>query len=86
MPFYELRLEPPPGLEIAALAYRVDQTLCELNIEYGSKRKSGRLGAIQAVPLSPGTLEQAELQRIASRRGRNEQYKHQYLLTEIVPS
>jgi hypothetical protein len=31
-----------------------------------------------------GTLMREEQEKIAARRGRDEQYKHQYLMTEIV--
>ena len=40
-----------------ALARAVDAKLCELNIEYQAKRESGRLGALSAVWLVPGTGE-----------------------------
>lgn len=85
LPYYELRLEAPPAVNLDALAEYLDQALAKLNVEYQSKRKSERLGAIRAVVLPPGTLEQAELQAIVQRRGRSEQYKHQYLLTNVLP-
>jgi len=84
-PFYELRMEPPAGLDATALASRFDDALCELNVEYASKRKSGRLGPVKPTLLPPGTLETAEHAAIAARQGRREQYKHKYLLTEIAP-
>ena len=52
-------------------------------MEYQTKRHSQRLGPVCPTVLPPGTLEQAELENIRTRRGRTEQYKHQYLLTEI---
>jgi hypothetical protein len=82
-PYYELRMEKPDGLNPTALAERMDQALCDLNVEYQSKRKSGRIGGIQPLLLADGTMEQAEREKIARRKGRNEQYKHQYLMTEV---
>ncbi len=83
-PYYELRFEPPAGAEPARLSELMDAALCELNVEYKSKRASGRLDAICPLTLPPGTLEAAERQTIAARRGRAEQYKHRYLLTEVL--
>lgn len=83
-PYYELRLEHPDGTDLARLAERMDAALAGLNLEYESKRTSGRLGPIRPVVLSQGTLEKAEADSIRRRRGRSEQYKHQYLLTEVL--
>jgi hypothetical protein len=84
-PYYELRMEKPDGLDLTALADRMDMALCEVNCEYHSKRHSARLGKIQPVTLTHGTMEQAERENIARHNGRSEQYKHQYLLTEVLP-
>ncbi len=59
-PFYELRLERSDGVEPATLASLVDSALRELNVEYDSKRKSERLGAIRPIILPPGSMDQAE--------------------------
>ena len=83
-PHYELRLEDEGAADADRLAGLLDEALGELNIEYQGKRKSGRLGAIRPVLLAPGTLQQAEDDNIRARLGRTEQYKHQYLLTEVV--
>lgn len=83
-PYYELCLDTGDGVEPDLLAERMDRALGELNIEYQAKRKSKRLGAIRAAPLPPGTLTRAENEKIRTRRGRSEQYKHQYLMTEII--
>jgi hypothetical protein len=85
-PYYELRMEKPDGLDLPALADRMDLALCEVNCEYQSKRKSARLGKIQPVTLIDGAMEQAERENIARHNGRSEQYKHQYLLTEVLPN
>ena len=83
-PYYELRLEPAEGLDADRLAARMDEALAELNVEYRSKRLGERLGAIRARLLPPGTLEKAEAERIRARHGSGEQYKHQYLLTDVI--
>jgi hypothetical protein len=82
-PYYELRMEPDGNVDPTILAGAVDEALCELNMEYASKRKD-RLGPIQPVLLADGALEQAERDNIRRRHGRSEQYKHQYLLTDVL--
>lgn len=67
-----------------ALAEALDRGLCSLNMEYASKRGSGRLGPVVPHVVAPGAMEAMERREIARRRGRGEQYKHQYLLTEVV--
>ena len=84
-PYYELRTERRGRAEDAArLAERFDAALCELNIEYASKRRSGRLGPVRPTVLPPGELAAAEAEAIRQRSGRAEQYKHQYLSTEVI--
>jgi hypothetical protein len=83
-PYYELRIEPADGWSPDAIAEAMDRELAGLNVEYASKRHSGRLGCIRAVAAAPGHFEQAERQAIADRHGRSEQYKHQYLMTEVL--
>jgi hypothetical protein len=83
-PYYELRLEQETGLDMPALAAAMDAELMALNIEYASKRKTLRLGPVQPRALPPGAMEQAERERIRQRLGRGEQYKHQYLLTDVL--
>jgi hypothetical protein len=83
MPYYELRLEAGDGIDPARLALALDGELAELNIEYASKRQTSRLGAIRPAVLPPGTFERAEARKILQRHGRGEQYKHQYILTDI---
>lgn len=79
-PFYRLYLDVGP-LDAAALALRVDEALARLNLEYGSKRKSQRLGGVVPVSLPDGTLAKLDRERAERRAAANEQYKHQYLLT-----
>jgi len=84
VPYYQLRVEANGTDNIQSLGDLMDQALGELNIEYGAKRKSGRLGPIRPTALPSGTLRAEEQAKIAARRGRDEQYKHQYLMTDIV--
>jgi hypothetical protein len=84
VPHYELRVELQSGMDPNELASVIDQTLCELNIEYAAKRKSDRLGPVQTVVLEPGTLAKADADAIAARKGRTEQFKPQFLLTEVL--
>ena len=72
------------GLDADALAGAMDRELARLNVEYESKRRSGRLGSICPMLLEQGAFEQAESENIRRRRGRSEQYKHQYLLTDVL--
>lgn len=68
-PFYELFVEvekdPLNGGE--ALAERFDQSLMEHNIEYRSKRESGRLGEVRVRELAPGAYER--IRRLVSDAG-----------------
>ena len=83
-PYYELRVEPTDGLNVNSLAAALDEALTGMNIEYAAKRASGRLGPIRATALPAGELEKMEVELIARRHGRAEQYKHQYLLTDVL--
>jgi hypothetical protein len=82
-PFYELLIERDAG-DADQLAGRLDACLSELNIEYASKRASSRLDGIRAIQLPPGEMARIEADAIARRGGRSEQYKHQYLRTEVL--
>ncbi|MFW6061942.1 MAG: GH3 auxin-responsive promoter family protein, partial [Planctomycetota bacterium] len=83
-PYYELRIESRSDLSADALASALDRALARQNIEYASKRNSGRLGPVSPALLPSGEFARREAQHIAKRRGRGEQYKHQYLLTEVL--
>ncbi len=83
-PYYELRIEIADHAAAKTMAEHLDKELAEINIEYASKRKSGRLDPIRPVVLPAGSLEEAERKHIHRRNGRSEQYKHQYLLTDIL--
>ena len=82
--FYELKLESLSPDQSSKTAHLLDQNLAEINIEYASKRQSARLGPIQPIVYTNAEFDQIERDKILKRKGRSEQYKHQYLLTEII--
>lgn len=60
----------------------MDQELSRINVEYGSKRSSGRLGPIVVNRLPDEFFAQLNRERRERRGTSNEQYKHQYLYTK----
>jgi hypothetical protein len=83
-PYYQLTVDEVDAAWACVLAKLLDENLSALNIEYRSKRSSGRLGPVRALALPPLSLEKREQEFIAKRHGRTEQYKHQYLLRDVV--
>ncbi|MCE5325975.1 MAG: GH3 auxin-responsive promoter family protein [Planctomycetaceae bacterium] len=84
-PCYQLVIEPIDSNGVqSALPAMMDQALADLNIEYQAKRHSGRLGPIRLNVAKAGYFDQREQEEIQRRRGRSEQYKHQYLLTNVL--
>ncbi|NIA07237.1 MAG: hypothetical protein GWP14_06320 [Actinobacteria bacterium] len=89
-PFYRLNIDAKAcaGLETSEgqkkLAEAFDQALIEVNIEYKSKRKTGRLGPAQLRTLEPGYLAQCDRKKMARSVTARSQFKHQYLLTELA--
>jgi hypothetical protein len=80
-PFY--RLHVGTALDDAnRLAQLLDDELSKLNVEYGSKRSSGRLGPVVVNRLPDGFLARLDRERSQRRGASNEQYKHQYLYTK----
>ena len=84
-PFYALNIEPSncPANRAAELAAAVDSALAEANIEYASKRSSGRLGPVVVAAVAEGFFEQLLQQRVFLRGTRREQYKHQFLYADV---
>ena len=85
MPCYALLVE---ACEVAreragALAAAVDAALAERNIEYATKRKSGRLGPVRVKRIPSGTWEAYDAAAVAARHGRVEQYKHKFLVNTV---
>lgn len=84
VPYYQLSVEEVDAAGADLLARLLDEHLCRINIEYQSKRCSTRLDAVRGHILPAGSLDRREHEQIAKRRGRSEQYKHQYLLTDVI--
>ncbi len=82
-PNYILTVEDRSEPEARAIADKLDTQLAKLNIEYASKRSSGRLGPIEVEIAPAGFFAAQERRQIQRRRGRSEQYKHQYLICQI---
>ena len=81
-PHYRLYMEPPDASadELAALEREMESALGHVNIEYASKRSSGRLGPVRLSVLPAGFLADRDLHLATRHRKANEQFKHQYLL------
>lgn len=67
----------------AMLADRIDQHLQAVNLEYASKRNSGRLDTVCLNYLPRGFFDQFDTRQASRRRPGNEQYKHRYLYCRI---
>ncbi|MCK4624505.1 MAG: GH3 auxin-responsive promoter family protein [Phycisphaerae bacterium] len=80
-PYYELHLESADGIDAKTLADAMDRALCGLNVEYNSKRRTGRLGPIRAKTIPVGSLTK---DHASGPQGRAEQYKHKYLRTDVI--
>jgi len=83
-PYYQLQLEAPDSRDMGRVAQAMDEALIELNMEYKTKRNSGRLGPVRTISIQPGTFQQVELAKIQEQPGRSEQYKHRYLITDVI--
>jgi len=82
-PFYRLHVETahlPSNLSGDRICRQLDDALSQANIEYRSKRQTGRLGPLQLNLLPDGCLARLDRQT-SQRRGRAEQFKHQFLYT-----
>ena len=77
---YTLYLEASrrEAFESSELADAVDRGLCEANIEYDSKRGSGRLAPVEIKRLRPGTGGEFRADRVAAGQ-RDSQFKYLHL-------
>lgn len=84
-PYYRLHLEldaaDPESGEGIACAF--DAQLQALNVEYASKRASGRLGPVALNWVPKGFLAERDRRIAQNQRAANEQFKHCYLLSEV---
>lgn len=73
-----LEAEAPPAAGFDTIAASVDRRLQAANIEYASKRRSGRLLPLQAKRLTSGTGDDYRAQRVAAGQ-RDAQFKYLHL-------
>ncbi|HOQ86237.1 MAG TPA: GH3 auxin-responsive promoter family protein [Phycisphaerae bacterium] len=81
-PCYLLHVESPPADACDSprkLAEALEAQLCQVNVEYASKRRTQRLGPVDLKLLTPGTLDRLDRHQASLYRRSNEQYKHKYL-------
>jgi hypothetical protein len=89
LPYYVLLVEQqdvPTPEQGQALVQHLDQHLQQVNIEYASKRQSGRLGPVRLTLLPAGAWQEWDRRRLAQTGGTPEQYKHPCLLSSWVQS
>jgi hypothetical protein len=65
------------------LAESLERRLMKANIEYASKRDTGRLGPVRLELLPAGTWREWDRQRLARTGGAAEQYKHPCLIGDL---
>lgn len=81
-PYYSLLIEDGEIVNdesAGRLADEVDRRLRQGNIEYASKRSSGRLGSVRIKTVPRGTWTAFDAREIESQGRRPEQYKHKFL-------
>jgi len=85
VPHYSLLVEEDEVSAESAgrLAAEVDRRLQALNMEYETKRKSGRLNAVHVKVLPQGTWRTYDTRAIEAQSGRAEQYKHKFLANDV---
>ncbi len=84
-PCYRLHVEVaslPQTSSLQQFGDAVDRQLGELNLEYRSKQQSLRLGSLRTSLLPTGFLEARDQALSRRYRPNNEQFKHQFLLTQ----
>jgi hypothetical protein len=85
MPYYGLFVEESDfdsPQQAKRLAETLESKLCELNIEYGCKRETLRLGPIRVEFLPTGTWQRWDEERLQRSGGSAEQYKHPCLISD----
>jgi hypothetical protein len=79
-PFYEVRAElarPADDPQCRRFAHRIDAELGAVNVEYASKRESGRLGRATLALVAPGSFERLRHRSVAQ----DAQYKQVHLVS-----
>lgn len=85
-PFYRFTLEgaAPPDGTVERWAKALDAALQEQNIEYAGKRHGGRLAEPRVCFAPSEVFARHEQKTLTGREGRSEQYKHKYLITDVL--
>jgi len=86
VPHYCLVVETSDGITervSAGLATVLDTKLCELNVEYAEKRRSGRLAPLVVLLVRPGLFAEMCTEHVQTHGSTQEQYKHQYLVPDL---
>jgi len=71
--------EPLPRSQLQGLAEHIDRRLTLSNMEYDSKRESGRLGCLEARQVPRGLLSRFHQQWLDTHPGRQDQFKQRFL-------
>lgn len=79
-PYYRLYVEAMNESAAEELARKMDDALSRINLEYASKRKTLRMGSVEAIVLPAGALAARDAELRRQRVRTSEQFKHQYLL------
>jgi hypothetical protein len=82
-PHYGLFVEEPEAAGLDALAAKLDAALGERNVEYASKRQSGRLGPVRGRAVQAGFFARFDRERLVSTGGSPEQYKRPCLIGDL---
>ena len=82
-PYYGLFVEEGEVAELIGLAAALDRELGERNVEYASKRASGRLGPVRGRVVPAGFFAKFDRDRLATTGGSPEQYKRPCLVGEL---
>jgi hypothetical protein len=82
-PCYGLFVESMDAATGQRLAQRLDERLCQTNIEYESKRQSARLGPLRMEAVPAGFWAKWDRLRLERTGGTLEQYKHPCLIGDM---
>jgi hypothetical protein len=85
LPYYGLFVEEGEVADrslAARLAEHLDDRLCRVNVEYESKRSTGRLGPVRLTALPRGFWPRWDRERLLRSGGSLEQYKHPCLIND----
>jgi hypothetical protein len=85
-PYYGLFIERgdlPNRKSAHEVAQEMDRRLCQLNMEYASKRQTLRLAPLRVLLIGDGSWKRWDMDRLAKTGGSPEQYKHPCLIPDL---